>query len=104
MTTLNPRLSEADFQRIVTDYATLRGLRWHHETDSRRSKAGFPDLVVAGPGGVAFIELKTNTGRVKPEQAEWIDALRDAGQHALIVRPRHWADVRDLLDALAVAP
>lgn len=53
-------MNEADFQRRVTDYCDHLGLKWHHETDSRRSKAGFPDLVIVGPGGVVFLELKAN--------------------------------------------
>lgn len=101
MTTLNAHLTEAQFQRRVTDYCNLRGLRWHHEQDSRRSKAGYPDLTIAGPKGVVWLELKTEKGRVKPEQQAWIDTLRAAGCDALIVRPQHWDDVKALLGALA---
>lgn len=94
-------ITEADFQQRVTDYCDLRRVRWHHETDSRRSKAGFPDLVLCGPGGVAFIELKTRTGVVRTEQAAWLDALSDAGQLALVMRPQQWDDLRELIDTLA---
>lgn len=94
-------LTEAAYQRRITDLANLLGLRWHHETDSRRSKAGYPDLTIAGPCGVAWLEVKTDTGRIKPEQQAWLDTLADAGQVALIVRPRHWDDVKALLGALA---
>lgn len=94
-------LTEAAYSRRITDLANLLGLRWHHEQDSRRSKPGFPDLVIVGPKGVAFLEVKTDAGRVKPEQQEWLDALKAAGQHALIVRPCHWPDVEALLFALA---
>lgn len=95
-------MTEAQFQSRVTDYCDLRRLRWFHSGDSRRdSCAGFPDLVICGPGGVVFLELKRESGRVKPEQQAWLDALRNAGQDALVVRPSHWEDVRALLDALA---
>lgn len=94
-------ITEAAYQRRITDLANLLGLRWHHETDSRRSKPGFPDLTICGPKGVAFLEVKTDAGRIKPEQQAWLDALRAAGCDALIVRPRHWDDVKALLGALA---
>lgn len=94
-------LTEAAFQRRITDLANLLGLQWHHEVDSRRSKAGYPDLTIAGPKGVVWLEVKTDVGRIKPEQQVWIDALREAGQDALIVRPKHWDDIKALLGALA---
>ncbi len=50
-------------------------LRWHHETDSRRSKAGFPDYVFVGPHGVMFLEIKATKGRVSPQQQAWVDDL-----------------------------
>ena len=101
VTTPNPHLTEAAYQRRITDYCNLRGLRWHHETDSRRTRPGYPDLTVCGPGGVVWLEVKTDTGRIRPEQRDWLNALTAAGHDALIVRPRHWDDVRSLLDELA---
>lgn len=101
MRTTATAITEAAYSRRITDMANLLGLRWHHEQDSRRSKPGFPDLVLCGPKGVLFLEVKTDTGRIKPEQQAWIDALRGAGQDALIVRPCHWTDVEKLLFALA---
>ena len=51
-------MTEAQWQSRVTDYCDLRRLRWFHSGDSRRdSCAGFPDLVIVGPGGVVFLEL-----------------------------------------------
>lgn len=46
-------LTEAAFQQRITDYCDWLKLTWHHETDSRRSRAGFPDLVITGPGGAS---------------------------------------------------
>ena len=83
-------LSEASLQRLVTDMCDLMRLRWHHETDSRRSKPGFPDLVIVGPGGVLYRELKAQKGRVRREQKQWLADLTAAGADAQIWRPTDW--------------
>jgi hypothetical protein len=44
---------------------------------------GFPDLMVVGPGGVLFRELKTMDGMsrgLRPDQVTWRDRLKAAGQ------------------------
>jgi hypothetical protein len=59
-----------------------------HSTDPRRDTcAGFPDLVLLGDR-VAFVELKTDTGRVRPDQQIWLDGLRAAGQAVYVIRPQ----------------
>lgn len=79
--------TEAQFQRAVLDLARRLGWRCAHFNDSRRQvrpgvfvgdkdAAGFPDLVLVRRGRIVFAELKTEKGRVKPEQREWLDDLR----------------------------
>jgi hypothetical protein len=94
-------VSEAEFQKKITQLCDFLRLTWHHETDSRRSKKGFPDLVIAGPNGVIFAELKTDTGRVTPEQNRWIEALRLGGAIAQVWRPRNWEAIEAILFDIA---
>lgn len=54
------------------------GLRWHHETDSRRSKAGFPDYCIVGPHGVMFLEIKSSKGKATAQQDAWVGDLAKA--------------------------
>ena len=68
--------SEAAFQQQVLNLAGYYGWRSYHTHDSRRSQAGFPDLVLVRGPELIFAELKTDTGRVRPEQQEWIAALQ----------------------------
>lgn len=68
-------LAEAAFQRQVEQLAAFYGWRTYHTHDSRRSAAGFPDLVLVRGPELLFAELKTASGRVRPEQEAWIDAL-----------------------------
>jgi hypothetical protein len=80
-------MTEADLQRAVIDLIRWLGLRYFHDNDARRNRAGFPDLVIAGAGGVAFRELKTAVGRLRPEQMDWISILELAGADVAVWRP-----------------
>lgn len=81
---------EKPFQEGVLKLARFHGftLRYHTH-DSRRSAPGFPDLVLVNPrtGRILFRELKTNKGRVSPEQQEWLDGLTACGIDAGVWRP-----------------
>ena len=87
-------MSEKSLQDSVMDLARALGWRAYHTHDSRRSPAGFPDLVLVHPrqGRLLFRELKTMRGRVTPDQEAWLADLIAAGQDAAVWRPS------DLLD------
>ena len=49
---------------------------------------GFPDLVLKNQARIiAVIELKTDVGRAKPAQIEWLTAFHAAGIPSLVLRP-----------------
>ena len=68
-------ITEKRWQADVIAAATMFGWACYHTFDSRRSAAGFPDLVLCRPPRLIFAELKTERGRVGPRQQEWIDLL-----------------------------
>jgi VRR-NUC domain len=78
--------SELDehIRRIVAD---LPSVKRYHTFDSRKSPSGFPDLVLVGPRGVLFRELKRQAKKPTPAQAEWLAALCRAGADAAVWRP-----------------
>ncbi len=55
--------------------------------DSRRSPKGWPDMVLSGKKGLLFRELKTEKGRLTPEQKDWLLALERHGCNTGIWRP-----------------
>jgi hypothetical protein len=55
------------------------GLKKQHNSDSRRAHRGFPDWVLAGPGGMLVWELKRESESPIAEQQEWLDAFAAAG-------------------------
>ncbi len=81
-------MTEAEFQQSVVELARWTGWLMFHDHDSRRNTPGFPDLVLAHPTrGVIFAELKTATGRLRPEQSRWLEVLAHAGCETHVWRP-----------------
>lgn len=92
--TPQPRLTEKQWQQRVTDLATLRGWLVFHPLVSRGSAPGWPDLCMVRDGQLIFAELKTDTGRVTPDQQAWLDKLAAvAGVTAQVWRPAHWPQI-----------
>jgi len=88
-------VTEAAFQRAVLDLAAWHGYTLvFHDNDPRRNRRGFPDLVLLRErdGRLLFAELKSATGKVRPEQARWLAALQYGGALAFLWRP---ADLED---------
>lgn len=94
---LDQYMDENTLQASVIALAERAGWLIHHETDSRRSKPGLPDLICAHPiHGTVFIELKTETGKLRPAQMRWRTTLIANGSRYYVFRPRD----RDVLDHL----
>lgn len=84
------RMGEAQLRDRVIDAVRQHGLKLKVHPDSRRdrdSDRGFPDLVIAGLGGVLWRELKDQHDTPSPGQLAWADTLRAAGQDWAIWRP-----------------
>lgn len=79
--------SEIAFQRSIEGRATRYGLKVYHTEDSRRSRKGWPDLVLAGPGGMVYRELKIPPRTTTVEQEQWLALLVQLGQDAKVWTP-----------------
>ncbi|MEU9120131.1 VRR-NUC domain-containing protein [Streptomyces sp. NPDC048506] len=93
-------MTEEQFRRHVRQLAALRG--WtlaYHTHNSRRSDAGWPDEVYGHPKAkrALFIEFKSDTGRIRPEQREWLRHLADCGYEAALWRPKDLALIIKIL-------
>lgn len=82
---------EADFQQKVIERCEALGLRVWHDEDSRRNRAGLPDLIIVG-AMTAFVELKSAKGRLRPEQEAFMTDLQKARAHVMLWRPEHLFD------------
>lgn len=101
-------VDEAEFQKVIVETAQLLGWHVFHVADSRREvidrrrglsfmvgdklAKGWPDLALAHPRWHVFAvrELKTDKGRVTPEQKAWLELLASCGIDADLWRPRNW--------------
>ena len=97
-------LTEEQWQSQVIDLARLNGFRCAHFRPARKADGswatpvaadgkGFPDLELARPGDLIFAELKTERGRVSPDQVAWLEQLRLAGAEAYIWKPSDFEEV-----------
>lgn len=101
---------EKVIQKHLEEVLTQFGWRFHHETDSRKSKAGWPDIVAVriknrwSENGsphypfVLFLELKTEKGTLRPEQAELWAEFEDIQKthcetYFAVVRPSNLHEV-----------
>jgi Holliday junction resolvase len=95
---LDAAISEADFMAQIVDAATKTGWAVFHVYDSRRSAAGFPDLVLVRGATLIFLECKSAKGRVTPAQQRYIDQLKQVRYvYADIARPEDWTDIEATL-------
>ena len=91
-------VSEKQFQAQILQLANLTGWLTYHTHDSRRSQAGFPDLVLVRPPVVLFAELKSEGGRLRPEQEAWLEALGGCETvGARLWRPSDWPEIEEIL-------
>lgn len=96
-------MTERELDKHIRQLAKDLGLLRYHTADSRMSSSGFPDLVLVGPGGVIFAELKSAAGKLRPEQTEWRDRLTEAGASWFLWRPADLAsgDIARTLAAIS---
>lgn len=87
-------MTEKTLQAAILGAARRLGWLAYHTHDSRRSQPGYPDLHLVHPdtGRSLFRELKTQKGRLTPDQQAWLTALTHAGHDAAIWRPIDWFD------------
>lgn len=95
-----PKMSERDLQAAVIELAGV--LKWqvahfrpamtaagNWVTPVAADGKGFVDLVLVR-NRVLFVELKSQIGKLKPEQSEWGARLLLAGATYFIWRPVDW--------------
>lgn len=100
---------ESEFEDAVITAAQLGGWRVHAERPARtahggwrtavKGDTGWPDLALAHPRRGLFVlaELKSESGRVRPEQRRWLDDLEAAGVTCRVWRPIQLGSVAQFL-------
>lgn len=102
---LDRAMTEDELQQGLTDALTYCGWRWHHvrraDWAQQMGHAGFPDIVAARDGRILFLELKTESGRIDPEQTRWLAEVQLEGGEdrvqACVVRPSTYDATLELI-------
>lgn len=70
----------------------------YHTYNSHRSARGYPDWHLTHPNGRSvFVELKSENGRLRPEQEQWLERLRVCGHEAYVWRPSDFEEAANIL-------
>jgi hypothetical protein len=103
---INRQVTEAELQRQVLQLAHTFGWESFHPRFSWRSRKGYTDLTLWNPEArmfpvqipcVIWVELKTETGKVTPEQAATHLSMRKAGLTVYVWRPSDWPEILNVL-------
>jgi hypothetical protein len=90
-----PAITEASFQSAVLRVAKGAGWAVMHVHDSRRSPAGFPDLVMVRKNLCMYAELKTADGVLTLAQWHWLRALEAVEKtETYLWRPEDMEEIR----------
>ena len=97
-------ISERDHPELMNLYAVPNGT---YTTPASAAKAhaeglskGVPDLCLAWPAGVyhgMYLEMKSKTGTLRPEQRTWLQRLKAAGYYTAVCRS--YEEARDAIMA-----
>lgn len=92
-------MTEAELQEAVREIATTTGWLYYHTYRSKRSPAGFPDVVLVRPPRVVFAELKSDTGKLTKEQRAWMDTLGECSPRveAYVWKPGDMDQIAEVL-------
>jgi VRR-NUC domain len=95
------QMLEVELQDNVVELAHLFGWRAAHFRPARTAHGwktavgydgkGWPDLVLVRER-VVWVETKSETGRLSPEQLAWRDWLAEAGAEWHLWSPTDWTD------------
>ena len=99
---MNPHLlsqiKEKTFQQQVIQLAELKGWKHYHTYNSKRSVAGFPDLLMIKENRIIIAELKSQKGKLSEAQKEWLMAFIDTEKVEVYTwRPSDWQKIQGVL-------
>jgi hypothetical protein len=103
-------VTEDDFQKQVTDLATVLGWEWFHARPAMTSKGwrtpvsgslgkGWPDLLLVRQrdGGIVAAELKREGAKTTPEQDHVLKMLTTAGVPTYVWMPSDFDEIAQVL-------
>jgi len=91
-------ITEKQFESQVKDLAIMFNWFYYHTWRSIHSPAGFPDCVMIRDERVIVVELKSEKGKVSPQQEQWLNAFRATKMAEVYVwRPSDFDKIVEIL-------
>lgn len=93
-------VTEKVFEAQVKQLARMFGWMWYHTFNAYRSAKGFPDCVLCHPeqSRIIFAELKSEKGKLMPDQEVWLESLRQTGLvEVYLWRPSDFDQIAEIL-------
>jgi hypothetical protein len=90
-------IPERDFRQQVIDLLRVYHWRFYFTWNSIHSPPGFPDIVAVRGSRLIFAELKSETGKVRPEQETWLADLKLTGNETYLWRPSDFDTIEEVL-------
>lgn len=87
MSPVGGKITEKELRQSLVRAARGFGWRVYFTWSSMHSPSGFPDLCMVKGERLVFAELKTESGKVSPDQEAWLADLRAAGAEVHLWRP-----------------
>lgn len=93
------KVTEKRFMASVIKFAKVNKWRFYHVFDSRRSVAGWPDLVLLRGDRMVVAELKVGGKKPTAAQLEWLDAFQEVKGNVEVYlwRPEDWPVIESVL-------
>ncbi|MDD5510877.1 MAG: VRR-NUC domain-containing protein [Dehalococcoidales bacterium] len=99
-------MTEKEFATAVEDLLNLYSWTWCHYRPAKTDKGwrtplsghkGMPDYIAVKGKRLLMFELKSDTGKVSPEQQGWLDALGKTKVEVYCWRPDQFNEIVEIL-------
>ena len=91
---------EKQFENRIKKYLTDHGI-WHVKYFANGfTKSGIPDILACVNGHFLAIEVKAENGKPSELQLHHIEKIKQAGGHAVIVKPSQFNKLKKLIQEL----
>jgi len=90
-------MNEKQFAAQIRDLAIILNWRYYHTWNSLHSASGYPDVTLVRGSRLILAELKTDKGKVTPQQQGWLDALKETKAEVYLWRPADFDNILEIL-------
>ena len=91
---------EKRFELKIKKYLTEQGVYHIKHWGSAMSRSGVCDLLCCVNGRFLGIEVKAESGKPSELQLHHIEKIKQAGGHAVIVKPSQFEELKELIQEL----